>query len=560
MIKDNMNTDGHNKTVSASDVEKYGYCPLSWWLSEQSAKEDREKLRKGTVDHALIGKDVKKIERKEKLTKESERSILWFSLIAIVIGINGIAIIYPIYAPSYQGKAIMVLLSVIAVLWVVVAVLFFYTGIKMEIAVKRRMDDSASNHTSIKKIEAHTSSEPQTVWKRRFYEAKWSMLLFFLISGTLAMHGLIILFRLGEVHSQLLSQVFLFFSLIWLVGSSFFYYISLKRELKTQRTDKIRDIEGEKRSFTDSEISVGLFAVVATILASNSLTIYQNPQTDIGRIILIVAILWLYGGFIFLYRAFRANLKAKLFVDKELKERIGIRVKKKIITKTDLKYRIEMGTLDYERGVIWFAAIAMILALNAIIMNFSDSLEKLYGTLIAHIFEVVALIWLLGALFFLYMVLRYSRMVTRLKYEHGIEDGTIEYVDTLDEDSKVLFSEKYGLRGRPDYILNKGGKLVPVEVKTGRVPRGPLFSHILQLAAYCLLIEEKYNRPPPYGMIRYNDIQHKIEYTEELRNILISKLDEMRKINESGEAHRNHNRPSKCKGCSRKKMCPERLT
>ena len=324
--------------------------------------------------------------------------------------------------------------------------------------------------------------------------------------------------------------------------------------------EKVPKIKGAKPSFTNSEISVGLFAVVATILASNSLTIYQNPQTDIGRIILIVAVSWLYGGFIFLYRAFRANLRAKLHVEKELKEGVSTQVKRKIMAKIDLKYKIEKGTLDYERGVIWFAAIAMILALNAIIMNFSDSLEELYGTLIAHIFEVVALIWLMGALFFLYMVLRYSRMVARLKYEHGIEDGTIEYVDTLDEGSKVLFSEKYGLRGRPDYVLNKNGKLVPVEVKTGRVPRGPLFSHILQLAAYCLLIEEKYNRAPPYGIIRYNDVQHKIDYTDELKNILISKLDEMRKINVRGEAHRNHNRPSKCKGCSRRKMCPERLT
>ena len=106
---------GSSNIISASDVEKFGYCPLSWWLSEQHTAESGEELQKGSQDHAAIGRDVKNIKLKEKISEESERSILWFSLIAIVFGLNGVAIIFPIYAPSYQGKAISVLLSIIAV-------------------------------------------------------------------------------------------------------------------------------------------------------------------------------------------------------------------------------------------------------------------------------------------------------------------------------------------------------------------------------------------------------------------------------------------------------------
>jgi CRISPR-associated exonuclease Cas4 len=314
-----------------------------------------------------------------------------------------------------------------------------------------------------------------------------------------------------------------------------------------------------KSSFSDSEISVALFAVVATILASNSLTVYQNPHTNIGRIFLIITVLWLYGGFIFLYRALRANMRLRLLVDAQMKKTAVFGVDRRITNSLGLSDSIEKGTYDYERAVIWFAAIAMILALNAIIMNFSKSMEELYGTLIAHIFEIVALIWLLGASFFLFMVSRYSRVLARLRNLHGIEKSTIEYVDAPDEGSELLYSEKLGLRGRPDYILKNNGNLVPVEAKTGRIPRGPLFSHILQLAAYCLLIEENYKKAPPYGIIKYSEVQHKIDYTDELRSTLISKLENMRKIQASGEAHRNHKRPAKCKGCSRREECPEKL-
>ncbi len=559
MVNPIMTATGPEKTVSASDVEKFCYCPLSWWLSEQNVAENAEDLKKGSENHALIGKDVKKIKIKEKVSKESERSVVWFSLISIVIGINGVAIIYSIYAPASQGQAIMVLLSIIAVLWVIVAAIFFYAGIEIEIEmrVKRSLEKSSSLEDLSDIDMSQSSPKPDDHGKKRFREAKWNTLLFFVVSGILALHGFIILFSLGKSQSQILSRVFLILSLIWLFGSSFFYYISARMDLKTKGTKKTPAKEEGRRSFTDSEVSVILFAVIATILASNSFAIFQNPGTDIGRILLIVAVLWLFGGFIFIYRVLRANIRLKVLIDALLKQtRV---VNGKLSSQAPSDYEIEGKTFDYEHGVIWFAVIAMILAVNAIIMNFSKDLKDLYGTLIAHIFEIVALLWLIGASFFLYMVLRYSRTAMRLREVHGIEKGAVEYVDALDETTEMLISEKYGLKGRPDYILKREGKLVPVEVKTGRVPRGPLFSHIVQLAAYCLLLEEKYKQPPPYGIIRYADVQHKIEYTSDLKKTLISKIQDMKEILHGGEAHRNHKRPNKCKGCSRRDMCPEKL-
>jgi CRISPR-associated exonuclease Cas4 len=96
-------------------------------------------------------------------------------------------------------------------------------------------------------------------------------------------------------------------------------------------------------------------------------------------------------------------------------------------------------------------------------------------------------------------------------------------------------------------------------LKTGRVPRGPLFSHILQVVAYCVLVEEEYGKPPPYGIIRYGDTAFEIEYNPDQRSLLLQKLKEMRLAMAKGEAHRNHNRVGKCIHCSRRGVCPERL-
>jgi CRISPR-associated exonuclease Cas4 len=542
-----MTTSGNNKSISASDVEKYGYCPLSWWLSEDNNDEGQKELKKGTQKHEEIGRDVKKIKTKELMTKESERSLILFSLIAVVIGINGMAIVYTIYAPPSQGQIIMVLLSVISVLWVFVAVLFFYKGMMLEREMKQERK---------KAIKVDPTMERGFKRKGRASDAKFNTIIFFLVSGVLAMHGFLILLNLEPDQSQLRSRIFLILSLVWLIGSSLFYYISLKKELKSKKAGEEEKQRDGKWNFSESETSVILFAVISTILASNAMTVFQNPPSDMARILFVVAILWLYGGFIFLYRSLRANVRLRLFINMQsrLKNILGLKIQKET---SQLDF--EEVTFAYERGVIWFAIVAMILAINAGIMNFSRNLEELYGTLIAHIFEVIALLWLIGAAFFLYVVLISSKTASKLRKDYGIESGAIEYVDSLDNTTKILTSEKYGLSGRPDYILKKEDGLVPVEVKTGRTPKGPLFSHILQLAAYFLLIEENYKTRPPYGIIKYSDKEQEIENDEELKKILIAKLREMREILKTKQAHRNHKRESKCRFCSRREICPEKL-
>jgi CRISPR-associated exonuclease Cas4 len=80
----------------------------------------------------------------------------------------------------------------------------------------------------------------------------------------------------------------------------------------------------------------------------------------------------------------------------------------------------------------------------------------------------------------------------------------------------------------------------------------------MQLTAYLLLVEENYD-VPQYGLLMYGSNVYRIEYEEDLKKVLLQKVDEMRRALETGEVHRNHNRPGKCRHCSRRDICPERL-
>ena len=116
--------------------------------------------------------------------------------------------------------------------------------------------------------------------------------------------------------------------------------------------------------------------------------------------------------------------------------------------------------------------------------------------------------------------------VVKIRKKYGIPKGNITYTD-LDKPAKPLFSAKHKLVGKPDYIVKRKEGHIPVEVKSSSVEI-PYKSHIMQLAAYCLLVEDVYNAKVPYGIIVYGDRQFKIPYSNILKTRLIITIDEMR--------------------------------
>ena len=143
----------------------------------------------------------------------------------------------------------------------------------------------------------------------------------------------------------------------------------------------------------------------------------------------------------------------------------------------------------------------------------------------------------------------------------GLPGGRVIYTDTRGwgKVEKPLYHEAFGLTGKPDYLIEKNGQIIPVEVKSGRAPETPYDSHIFQLASYCLLVEKKYRKRPPYGIIHYENRDFAIDYTKELESALIELLADMREDELKKDVPRSHDQPSRCKRCGFRDICEQSM-
>lgn len=235
--------------------------------------------------------------------------------------------------------------------------------------------------------------------------------------------------------------------------------------------------------------------------------------------------------------------------------RKGTRDHKEVDRQVRLIEEYEGASREAETSVAIFSIVATVLAITALAISVFQTAEWSYATI------ALGLVWLLAASMFLYVSAKNTERAIKARSRTGIATGHVVDVGaSADKGDPIMVSTAYGLRGLPDVVLRVEDELIPVEVKTGRVPKGPLFSHILQLAAYCLLIEERQGSPPPYGVLQYGrHTRHEIDYNDELKFTLLNKLIEMRQTIRTGKAHRNHRRPGKCASCSRREGCSERL-
>jgi CRISPR-associated exonuclease Cas4 len=144
----------------------------------------------------------------------------------------------------------------------------------------------------------------------------------------------------------------------------------------------------------------------------------------------------------------------------------------------------------------------------------------------------------------------------------GLPVGEVVYADTgaWQRNEKPLFSNTYQLVGKPDYLVREGRNLIPVEVKTRHAPAAPYLSHVMQLAAYCLLVEEVLSAPAPYGLIHYRDKTFRVEFTKTLRAALLQLLSDMQRAVRARAVHRSHQRAGRCARCGFQAVCGERLT
>jgi CRISPR-associated exonuclease Cas4 len=143
----------------------------------------------------------------------------------------------------------------------------------------------------------------------------------------------------------------------------------------------------------------------------------------------------------------------------------------------------------------------------------------------------------------------------------GLPGGRVIYTDTRAWGplEKPLFDADLGLTGKPDYLVEQDGRIIPVEVKSGRTPQAPYDAHIFQVAAYCLLVEEATGKRPPYGILHYPQRDFAVDYTPGLESALLDLLAEMRRDERRASVDRSHADEARCRGCGFRSACDQKL-
>ena len=168
-------------------------------------------------------------------------------------------------------------------------------------------------------------------------------------------------------------------------------------------------------------------SVLATLLAVVGAYILSSDDLVMrSRVLAILSILWIVLAVFFLLRSFTSADK-----------RAG-----------DLHHQV----------VPMLAIIAMVTAINAVPI-FGVSEEQ------GLVYEVIAMVLLIMACIALLLSRSSSETAKRLRSLDGVR-GKVDYIGEGNAQGRLLRSETFGLTGRPDYIVEINGELVPVEVKS----------------------------------------------------------------------------------------------
>lgn len=149
-----------------------------------------------------------------------------------------------------------------------------------------------------------------------------------------------------------------------------------------------------------------------------------------------------------------------------------------------------------------------------------------------------------------------SRLIDERHMALGLPPGELVYEDA-DGQGEPLDSTQFPLTGKPDYIVQlSDGRPVPIELKLNiHDATAPYSNHMLQIAAYCLILEDYFEIPPTHGIVRYADCEFTVEYTPAIRKKVIRMLGEMAHCSEMEPPALTRQKVNKCRACAFQPIC-----
>ncbi|MCE8422702.1 MAG: Dna2/Cas4 domain-containing protein [Candidatus Methanoperedens sp.] len=125
----------------------------------------------------------------------------------------------------------------------------------------------------------------------------------------------------------------------------------------------------------------------------------------------------------------------------------------------------------------------------------------------------------------------------------------------------LLLSEKFGLTGSPHRLLMIDERMTPSIIKTGNIPENGVWqSDRLQLTAYSLLVEEKYDSAAERGFVEYarwGKVRQVTIRTNERRRVL-QVIERIKKIQNGFMPEKPEKAP--CESCGWIEICDVKST
>ena len=296
-----------------------------------------------------------------------------------------------------------------------------------------------------------------------------------------------------------------------------------------------------------------IIAFIVDAFAFTKLDDQNILPVDMAKYLALLALVWLIIGILATYLPWRSWLKIS-DENTVIKEKLK-RYQENMMNSVLEPLNFRGGWFQGGRVEAGFMLGAIILGINAIGLSAAENKSQAGFILVS-----IAMLWTLISSWQLQRVLMADTESELARTHTGLDENIEVAYSDGENDKGLLIDANNGLRGRPDQIVIMDGEFIPVEQKTGKVPHKPHYSHKMQIMAYIHLVEATTGKTPPFGILSYGaDNNHQILWDDHNREILEDGIKEIQRLMVEGGAIRNHNRPGKCKSCSRRHACPDNL-
>ena len=112
--------------ISASEMERYGYCPLSWHLDLKGIDAEGEEVNTGVEKHKKIGDSLKNLLVEEKKSRETSTTLMTVVGLIMTLVTLAITILWLSNDNDLLKRNLGVILLILGIGWMLIASIFLY--------------------------------------------------------------------------------------------------------------------------------------------------------------------------------------------------------------------------------------------------------------------------------------------------------------------------------------------------------------------------------------------------------------------------------------------------